>query len=99
MIFDGFEFNERVKETLVKDYQAKLAITKTFLSGVPIIPEPFLETAILWDSSVSHSILAKALQFILLSKIDIDKIADMTTPQLEIINDTPQIVWAIFNQE
>ena len=98
MIFDGFELNEKLKENLVLEYKAKKALTRTFLNGVPIIPEPFLETIVTWNNDVDEITLSKALTFIMLAKIDIDKVCHMTNPQLEILNNRPpQIIWSTFN--
>jgi beta-glucosidase/6-phospho-beta-glucosidase/beta-galactosidase len=98
VIFDGFELNEKLKETLVSEFKAKLAISRTFNNGVPIIPEPFLETNIIWDKDIDDKTLSKALTIIMLAKLDIDKVCHMTNPQLEITNGRPiQIIWSIFN--
>jgi hypothetical protein len=58
-----------------------------------------LETIIRWEKDVEEEVLAKALQFILLAKVDIDKIGEMTTPHLENILGHPQIIWATFDLE
>lgn len=98
MKFDGFELNEKIKDDLILEFGAVKAITRTFLNGVPIIPEPFLETIVYWDYDVTDNILSKALTFILLCKLDVDKVCHMTNPQLELINDQPpQIIWSTFN--
>jgi len=96
--FDGFELNEILKNNLITEYKATIALTRTFLNGVPIIPEPFLETVVTWDNDADDITLSKALTFILLSKVVIDKVCHMTNPQLEIINNRPpQIIWSTFN--
>lgn len=97
MKFDGFELNEKLKESLVLEFKAIRAVSRTFLNGVPIIPEPFLETVVIWDQEIDYKILSKALTLILLAKVDIDKVSYMTNPQLEITNNKPpQVIWSIF---
>jgi hypothetical protein len=98
-MIDGFDLNEKLKETLVMQFSAFEAKSQIFNDGVPLIPEPFLETIVRWDKDVDPDLFAKALQFIVLAKLDIDKIADMTDPEIEISMGHPQVVWATFNLE
>jgi hypothetical protein len=95
----GFDLNEKLKEKLVLECGAFEAKTIYFPDGVPLIPEKFLETIVRWDKDVDDSFLAKALQIILLHSLEIDKIAEMTPPELEFNMSHPQIVWSIFELE
>lgn len=95
----GFELNEKLKETLVLQFSAFEAKSQFFKNGVTLIPEPFLETIVRWEKDVDEETFSKALQFIVLAKLDIDKVADMTDPQLEISMGHPQVVWATFDFE
>jgi hypothetical protein len=95
----GFELNEKLKDTLVVEFSAFEGISQFFKKGVPLIPEPFLETTVRWDKDVDEEIFSKALEFIILSKKEINKIAEMTEPEFELKLGHPQIIWAIFNLE
>jgi len=98
-VIEAFDLNEKLKETLVLEYEAYLAYSKYFENGVPLILEPFLETTVRWEKDVSDSIISKSLEVINLAKKAIDEKCDMTVPQLEYSLGHPQIVWAIFNQD
>jgi len=98
-VIAGFELNEKLKEKLVSEYGAFDAVTHFFEKGVPLIPEPFSETIVRWEKDVDEEMFSKALQFIVLAKLGIDKVAEMTDPQLEISMGHPQVVWGIFDLE
>jgi hypothetical protein len=95
----GFELNEKLKEKLVLECGAFEAKSIYFPNGVPLIPEPFLETIVRWDKDADDSVLAKALQVILLHTIEIDKLAEITPPELEFSLGHPQIIWSMFELE
>lgn len=95
----GFELNEKLKEALVLECGAFEAVSQFFENGVPLMPEPFLETIVRWDKDIDDSMLSKALQIILLSKLEIDKVAEMLPPELEFSLGHPQMVWSIFDHE
>ena len=95
----GFELNEKLKEILVQECEAFEAKSTYFPIGVPIIPEPFLETIVRWHKDVDDSFLGKALQIILLHSLEISKVAQFTPPELEFSLGHPQIIWSIFNLE
>jgi hypothetical protein len=95
----GFELNEKLKDILVQECGAFEAKSIYFPNGVPIIPEPFLETIVRWHKDVDDSVLAKALQVILLHSIEINKLSEFTPPELEFSLGHPQMIWSMFDLE
>jgi hypothetical protein len=96
----GFDLNEKIKERCVQK-GAKLAITQFFKKGVPIIPEPFYETSILYDANTPLSVITEAFNTILKYKQVFDQYFFFTDPLVEKneTNNIIQIVYAIFLEE
>ena len=96
----GFELNEKIKEHCVKR-GAKLAVTQFFEKGVPIIPEPFYETSILYSAETPLDVVTEAYTAILRYKDIFDQYFFFTDPLVERneINNTMQIVYAIFIED
>lgn len=70
-----------------------------FKDGVPIIPDPFLETTVRWDKDTKSSLIAKGINKILEFKESIDTRCYMTDVQYETVYGHPQAIWALFEEK
>jgi hypothetical protein len=94
-----FEENEKLKEMLVMECGAFEAKSNMFSDGVPIIPDPFLETIARWDKDAESSLIAKGINAILDFRDRMDKRCFVTDVQYETSYGHPQLLWAIFKEE
>lgn len=94
-----FDTNELLKERLITDYNASEAKTVYFKEGVEIMPEPFLETVVVWRDKIKKNFIIKSIQEILLFKNQVKNRCFVTDIQYEIINNQYQLIWAIFKEK
>jgi len=95
----GFDFNETLKEKLCLDFGAFEAKSRFFENGVPLIPEPFLETTVRWDKDCEGKKIEMGIKKVLEFKDDMEKRCFVTDVQLETVYGHPQIIWGIFKEE
>ena len=91
-----FEENEKLKEYMVMSLSAWEAKSIFFKDGVPIIPEPFLETIVRWDKDTDETLIANGVKMALDFKDRMDKRCFVTDVQYEVEYGHPQILWGIF---
>jgi hypothetical protein len=91
-----FDINEKLKEELVLNYQAIFAKTIFLSAGNLLLPEPFYETAVLWEKNTDIEILQKAYKLIVKHQKKLGE--QMTDPIFEYSLQKPSMVWATFTQ-
>lgn len=97
-----FELNEKLKEELVLNYQAKLAKTVFHEKGTILVEEPFLETEIIWNTDdLYYKVGAEKMKnigkLIKDAKLEISNLGGyMTDPAIEWNKGFPVLVWAQF---
>jgi hypothetical protein len=93
----GFELNEQIKEYCV-ERGAKLAVTQFFKKGVPILPEPFYETTILFPTNITVSTIRDCIEYLSKYKEVFDEYYFFTDPLIERNDEYTlvRIVYAIF---
>ena len=94
-----FEENEALKEIFVLEYGAWEAKSIYFEKGVPIIPEPFLETTVRWEKDADEELIKKAMKDVNEFKDRVEKRCFVTDVQNETVYGHPQIIWGIFKDE
>ena len=91
-----FDINEKLKEELVSKYQAFYAKTVFLSAGNLLLPEPFYETAVLWEKNTDKKTLQKAYKLIVKQQKKLGE--QMTDPIFEYSLERPSMVWATFIQ-
>ena len=97
-----FIINESLKDQLVQNFGITYAKTTFHKNGSVYLSDPFYETEARWPDYQAFKNLkweeAEDLGEVLYkAKNEIEKVGgQMTQPIFEILNNTPQLVWAVF---
>ena len=95
----AFNLNEKLKEDLILNYQAKRAETTHYPNGMMFIPERFFETMVYWDSKVEEQVIENALDVIEKSKKDLEPYCYFDGPMVQNENKKIIIIWALFDKQ